>query len=73
MLLMVTIIDEERFKDQWHLDFGYSSHMTDRNDCFVNIKSSMKNMVKFENGNALIAEGISYILIMRKDREKKGQ
>ena len=64
---MVTTREEERFKDQWYLDSGCSSHMSGRKDCFVNIKPSMKNMVKFANDNTLAAEGVGDVLIMRKD------
>lgn len=52
------------------MDSACSSHMTSRKDWFVNIKSSMKNMVKFENGNTLAAEGIGDVLIMRKDGKR---
>ena len=58
MMLMVTIRDEEEFKDQWYLNSGCSSHMFGRKDWFVNLKPSMKNMVKFANDNTLAAEGI---------------
>jgi len=67
---MVTTRDEERFKDQWYLDSGCSSHMSGRKDWFVNIKPSMKNMVKFANDNTLAAEGVGDVLIMRKDGKR---
>jgi hypothetical protein len=67
---MVTTREEERFKDQWYLDSGCSSHMSGRKDWFVNIKPSMKNMVKFVNGNTLAAEGVGDVLIMRKDGKR---
>ena len=58
MLLMVTTKEEEEIKDQWYLDSGCSSHMSGRKYWFVNLKPSMKNMVKFTNDNTLAAEGI---------------
>ena len=67
---MVITRDEKRFKDQWYLDSGCSSHMSGRKDWFVNIKSSMKNMVKFANNNTLAAEGVGDVLIMRKDYKR---
>ena len=67
---MVTTREEERFKDQWYLDSGCSSHMSGRKDWFVNIKPSMKNMVKFANDNTLAAEGFGDVLIMRKDGKR---
>ena len=67
---MVTTREEERFKDQWYLDSGCSSHMSGRKDWFVNIKPSMKNMVKFANDNTLAAEGVGDVLIMRKDGKR---
>ena len=70
MMLTVTIRDEDRFKDQWYLDSGCSSHMSGRKDWFVNIKPSTKNMVKFANDNTLAAEGIGDVMIIRKDGKK---
>ena len=70
MMLMVTIRDEDRFKDQWYLDSGCSSHMFERKDWFINIKPSMKNTVKFSNDNTLADEGIGYVMIMRKDGKR---
>ena len=70
MMLMVTTRDEDKFKDQWYLDSGCSSHMSGRKNWFVNIKPSMKNMVKFANDNTLAAEGIGDVMIMRKDGKK---
>ena len=67
---MVTTREEERFKDQWYLDSGCSSHMSGRKDWFVNIKPSMKNMVKFANDNTLAVEGVGDVLIMRKDSKR---
>jgi hypothetical protein len=67
---MVTTRDEERFKNQWYLDSGFSSHMSGRKGWFVNIKPSMKNMVKFANDNTLATEGVGDILIMRKDGKR---
>ena len=64
---MVTTREEERFKDQCYLD---SSHMSGRKDWFVNIKPSMKNMVKFANDNTLAVEGVGDVLIMRKDGKR---
>ena len=64
---MVTTRDEDRFKYQCYLDLGCSSHGTGRKDWFVNIKPSMKNMVKFANDNTLATKGISDVMIMRKD------
>ena len=40
--------------------------MSGRKDWFVNLKPSMKNMVKFANDNTLEAEGIGDVMIMRK-------
>ena len=37
MMLMVTTRDGDRFKDQWYLDSGCSSHMSRRKDWFINI------------------------------------
>ena len=70
MMLMVTTKDEDRFKDQWYLDSGCSSYMSGRKDWFVNIKSSMKNMVKFSNDNTLEAEDIGDVLIMTKNGKR---
>src|SRR4051812_29914599 len=70
MLLMVTTKDEDKFKDQWYLDSGCSSHMSRRKDWFVNIKPSMKNIVKFANDNTLAPEGIGDVTIMRKDGKR---
>ncbi|KAI5391631.1 hypothetical protein KIW84_076445 [Lathyrus oleraceus] len=67
---MVTIRDEERFQDQWYLDSRCSSHMTGRKDWFVNMKPSMKSMVKFVNEITLAVEGIRDFLIMRKDGKR---
>ncbi|KAI5416994.1 hypothetical protein KIW84_041843 [Lathyrus oleraceus] len=67
---MVTTRDEERFKDQWYLDSRCSSHMFGRKDWFVNIKPSMKNMVKFANDNTLAVEGVGDVIIMRKDGKR---
>ena len=67
---MVTTRDEDRFKDQWYLDSGCSSHMSGRKDWFVNIKPSMKNTMKFTNDNTLAFEGISDVMIMRKDDKR---
>lgn len=67
VLLMVTTKEEEKHKDQWYLNSGCSSHMTRRKDWFANISSSLKNKVKFTNDNTLITEGISDVLIMRRD------
>ena len=64
-LMMVTTRDEEKFKDQWYLDSGCSSHMSGRKDWFVNLNPSIKNMVKFANDNTLVAEGIGDVMIMR--------
>lgn len=66
-LLMVTTKEEERFKDQWYLDSGCSSHMTGRSDWFISINKSMKSRVKFANDSALAAEGVGDVLIKRKD------
>ena len=44
--------------------------MTGRKDWFVNIKPSMKNMVKFANDNTLAAEGIGDVMIMMKDGKR---
>lgn len=63
---MATMKDEERFKDQWYLDSGCSSHTTRRKDWFINISPSMKNKIKFINDNTLTAKGIDDVLIMRK-------
>ena len=67
---MVTTRDEDIFKDQWYLDSGCSSYMSGRKDWFVNIKPSMKNMVKFANDNTLVAEGIGDVMIMMKDGKR---
>ena len=67
MMLMVTTRDEEKFKDQWYLDSGCSSHMSGRKDWFVNLKPLMKNMVKFANDNTQESEGIGDVMIIRKD------
>lgn len=66
MLLMVTTRDEKRFKDQWYLDSGCSSHMIGRKHWFVKIIPSMKNKVKFANDNTLQDERIGDVMIMRK-------
>lgn len=63
---MVATKEEESFKGQWYLDSRCSSHMTGRRDWFVSINLSMKNKMKFANGNTLVAEGISDVLIIRK-------
>ena len=52
------------------MNSGCSSHISGRKDWFVNLKPSMKNMVKFANGNTLVAEGIGDVLIMRKDNKR---
>ena len=70
MMLMVTTRYEDRFKDQWYLDSGCSSHMSGRKDWFVNINPSMKNMVKFANNNILEDEGIGDVMIIRKDGKR---
>ena len=44
--------------------------MSGRKDWFVNIKTSMKNMVKFANDNTLAVEGVDDVLIMRKDDKR---
>ncbi|GAU29444.1 hypothetical protein TSUD_150140 [Trifolium subterraneum] len=67
VLLMVTTNEEAKFKDQWYLDSGCSSHMTGRRDWFVSINKSMKSKVKFGNDSTLAAEGVGDVLIMRKD------
>lgn len=67
---MVTTKYEERFKDQWYLNLGCSSHMTGRKDWFINTSPSMKNKVKFLNENTMTAEGIGDVLIMRKDGKR---
>lgn len=69
---MVIIRYEEIFKDKWYLDSRCSSHMTGRKYWFVNIKPSMKTMVKFANENTLAPEGIDDVLIMRKDGKRSG-
>src|ERR1051325_2971519 len=67
---MVTTRDEEKFKNQWYLDSRCSSHMSRRKYWFVNLKPSIKNMVKFSNDNTLAAEGIGDVMIMRKDGKR---
>lgn len=67
---MVTKKEEERFKDQWYLDPGCSSHVTGRKYWFINISPSLKNKVKFANINTLSDEGIVDVLIRIKDGEK---
>ena len=62
--------DEKRFKDQWYLESGCSSHMFGRKYWFVNIKPSMKNMVKFTNDNTLASKGVGDVLIMTKDDKR---
>ena len=57
MLLMVTMKEDEICKDQWYLDSGCSSNMTERKDWVVNISPSMKNKVRFTNDNTLVVEG----------------
>ena len=44
--------------------------MFGRKDWFVNIKPSMKNTMKFTNDNTLAFEGISDVMIMRKDDKR---
>jgi hypothetical protein len=44
--------------------------MSGSKDWFVNIKPSMKNMVKFENDNTLATEGVGNVLILRKDGKR---
>src|SRR3954463_9149709 len=44
--------------------------MPEREDWFVNIKPSMKKMVKFANDNTLEAEGIGDVMITRKDGKR---
>ena len=44
--------------------------MSGRKDWFVNIKPSMKDMVKFLNDNTLAAEGIGDVIIIRKDGKR---
>ena len=44
--------------------------MSGRKYWFVNIKHSIKNMVKFSNDNTLENEGICDVLIMRKDGKR---
>ena len=44
--------------------------MTGRKDWFINMKPSMKNMVKFANDNTLATEGIGDVMIMRKDGKR---
>lgn len=53
--------------DNWYLDSGCSTHMTGRKDWFVKINRSMKNKVKFADDTTLMADGISDVLIMRRD------
>lgn len=66
-MLMVTTKEEEIFKDQWYIGSSCSLHMTGRKKLFINISTSLKNKVKFENDNTLCAEGIGDVLIRRKD------
>ncbi|XP_058776675.1 uncharacterized protein LOC131651000 [Vicia villosa] len=67
MLLMVTTRDEERFKDQWYLDSGCSSHTNGMKDWFVSMSPSMKNKVEFINDNTLDAKGVGDVRVMRKN------
>ncbi|KAI5445914.1 hypothetical protein KIW84_013951 [Lathyrus oleraceus] len=48
---MATRKEEERFKDQWYLDSGCSSHMTGRKDWSINISTLLKNKVDSLGGN----------------------
>ncbi|MCI36592.1 hypothetical protein A2U01_0057815, partial [Trifolium medium] len=41
--------------------------MTGRRDWFMSINQSKKSKVKFANDNALAAEAVGDVLIMRKD------
>lgn len=69
-MLMVTKEEEERFKDQWYLDLGCSSHMTGRNYWLINISPPSKNRVEFAKDNTISAEGINDVLISRKDGKR---
>lgn len=66
-MLMVTTKEEERFKDQWYLDSGSSSHMIGRKYWFINISPSSKNKVKVANENTPYTKGIGDVLIRRTD------
>lgn len=69
-MLMVTTKKEERFKYEWYLDLGCSSHMTRRKDWLININISLKHKVKFANDNSLLVEVICDVLIRRKNGKK---
>ncbi|XP_050877954.1 uncharacterized protein LOC127081781 [Lathyrus oleraceus] len=53
--------------EDWYLDLGCSTHMTGRKDWFVKINRAMKNKLKFMGDTTLMIDGISDVLIMRRD------
>lgn len=53
--------------EEWYLESGGSTHMTERNDWFVKINCAMKNKLKFTDNTNIMVEGISDILIMMRD------
>jgi len=44
---MVTTTEQVNSGDQWYLDSGCSTHMTEKRDWFVKSNSTSKNKVKF--------------------------
>lgn len=53
--------------EKWYLDSGYSNHMTEKNNWFVKINCAMKNKINFTDDTTLMVDGISDVLIIRRD------
>ncbi|XP_050890542.1 uncharacterized protein LOC127095947 [Lathyrus oleraceus] len=63
----VTLKEAVQCKDQWYLDFEYSTHMSGRKYWFVIINRAMKNKIKLADDTTLAAEGICDVSIERRD------
>lgn len=53
--------------EEWYLDLVCSTHITEIKDWCAKINCAMKNKVKFADDTTLMFNGISDVLIMRRD------
>ncbi|XP_058783965.1 uncharacterized protein LOC131658716 [Vicia villosa] len=65
--VMISVRDGTQGNEEWYLDSGCSTHMTGRRDWFMQINQVAKNKVKFTDDSTLMAEGVGYVLIDKKD------
>ncbi|XP_058726725.1 uncharacterized protein LOC131628503 [Vicia villosa] len=65
--VMILVRDETQGSEEWYLDSGCSTHMKGRKDWFVQINQVAKNKVKFADDSTLMVEGVSDVLIEKKN------